>query len=611
MLELSNLELHNITDSLKTKQSYKVPTLKECFKIEDCAFISEVKEHQVFYSCTCTIDDSALICKACVKKCHQGPDHYTKLFDELDGNVICYCGRNRHVLDQKISNEAELKICYFSALFEKCVPKFYLKNIDSEGYHCLFCENFNEILENLKKDPNITKPTLTNLYVDVDPSCDMKLKCSYDQNHGKIISAINFLKLLNKTHTFPKNLKEEKDNNYLRKYLLEINYNIIDVLKINDIFYKDIIESDIKKDFFGQDPSHHSHATFIFTNSFFKYYEMAFFNCRLMENANYIVMKNFFEHLTTDELKIIMRTSINLINLDLDKPEVFPLLIENINNGFFIFFNCFYSFIYSYFTKYKVFFKTTTIINLTIVQRNYFLIECLDKINTNQNGIEQEEEVRVLKYWLEILPDLLLEYIERIISFKIYEFKVFNTNLSPHFYMIFKVFKFLIKYNLIPTTKIIRFLKFFEFVLQNNYKIFNKEDSDFIKIPKIDDLLKIVLFINLYNNDEIFINTFKNNGNCTSLKKFSFMADENNYLVEVSSKIFLLLLRTINFLNTESTKRKMIFEHTLIPKRQRKFYENNKSNYFIKILFELLIECQRKSNSYIYTFIYKNKYKLT
>ena len=107
---------------------------------------------------------------------------------------------------------------------------------------------------------------LINDYLDIPPEKDLNIKCSYINNSGKIVSTIQFLRLLNKINVFPNNSNEDTQNNYLKKYLIEINYNIIDVLNIDDIFYKDIIENDIKKEFLNQDPKN---CSFIFSNSFF------------------------------------------------------------------------------------------------------------------------------------------------------------------------------------------------------------------------------------------------------------------------------------------------------------------------------------------------------
>ena len=67
---------------LRERKTFKVKTFEEKFKIPKCAFISVEKKDHVFYSCTCTDDESALICKECVKYCHQGPGHITSKFDK-------------------------------------------------------------------------------------------------------------------------------------------------------------------------------------------------------------------------------------------------------------------------------------------------------------------------------------------------------------------------------------------------------------------------------------------------------------------------------------------------------------------------------------------------
>ena len=585
--------MNSLHNNLKSKKLWKVPTLSQSFKIEDCSFISDKKESQVYFFCSCTLDTSALICIKCISTCHKGEGHNSTLFNtSLDIKQECKCGKSLHKIEQKKNFQSlEPKVCMFKDLLKKCIPKFLLKtNERDEGldnnsgnieyltneYHCMFCEKFN-----YEKEINIEQYRFMN-----NKTEEKNIECSYLEKQGRIISVIKFLQQLDRVN-YPILSQEEENKNFLKKYLIEVNYNLIHYLEIDLIFEKDIIDNDIKSEFLHNSKN----STYIFSNIFFKYYQRSFFSSRLTENKNFIVTQDFFAKLSEKELIKIMQQSVNYIQLDLDKPELFNSLSENINNGFFIFYNNFYSFIYSFYTKYKIFFKTITILNLTLIQRYYFLLE--SKSNIEKLGFV--DEVDKFNTWLKLIPECLIEFIERIMSFKIHEYDIFQRALNSNIYLFFKVFKFLIKYNLIDRKVTQRFLKLFETILNYNCKNFLNKEKIFIVLPNLESLIKIVLLILLYHNDELCIQSFLNVKG-TIEGSFTFTNDDNNAVINMASKIFLHLLTILNFLNTrqESNKRVMIYEQLINKTHRSCLYNSNKANYLIKQIFELLVENERK-----------------
>ncbi len=603
--------------TLEERKAFVVKTFEERFEIPKCAFISVDPKDHVFYSCTCSADESSLICKECVKICHQGVGHNTSRFGKLEGTPICGCGDNHHEMEQKpnykediISNEN----CFFKNLLRANVPRFGIKSTNNQ-YHCYFCQKFNESGgEEVKIDKKLVFPVQFDDYKNFD--------CKIIQKSGRIQLTIKFMQQL-----FGMNERRDKsdyERNFIRKYLMDINYNSLAVLGIGEIFAKDIIENDIAK-FFKDNVNLKGELELIypiiFSNSFFIYVQKSLLSTQLLKNARFTIPFNFFKSLSNEKLKLIMLVSKDLVMYDDDKSDLFPQLQENMANGFFIFYNTFLSEIYSFYLKYKLIMRTVTITNLTLLQRNYFCIE--SKKNLAKLGTE--EELENFEYWLDIIPNGLIDYIERIQSFKIHTDNYFIPGLNQFTFMFFKTFKFFVKFNLIDDFTTVRFFKIVHQIFEHNLLVIHdqaakykqksqeeklktqetkpsaeveedEEEQMFIMLPKLDIIIETLFLTLLYQNDKICINQLMGESD-PHRRLFVFVNDNSNEMVYYAVKLYIQVLKFINYLKSIEhlpQPNKLLYEQSFNEKNLKNLYESKKINYLIKQVFELLIESKSK-----------------
>jgi len=260
-------------------------------------------------------------------------------------------------------------------------------------------------------------------------------------------------------------------------------------------------------------------------------------------------------------------------------------------------------------------FRTLTITNLTLIQRYYFLIES----KKNLLMMATEEEVKDLEYWLKIVPNGLIDFMERIQSFKIHTIDSFIDKLNPYIYLFFKVFKFLIKFNLIDDLTIVRFFSVVEQIFDYNMtcimhikKFFDPNELNnnklplFIRLPRLDIILEIMFLSLFYFNDKICMSQLLNK-DTNKNNKFVFIYDESNELIFSATTLFIVTLKFINYLkyvehinNPDNVKKSndygtlkntLIYEQLFNEKKNLKnMYDSHKINYLIKQVFELLIE---------------------
>ena len=601
--ELIPLNLPNQNESqdlsLSKKKEFNVKTFYQRFTIPRCAFISDKEEDQVFFSCSCTADESALVCNECVKICHNGPGHFTSKFHDFEGNPICACGDNKHEMEKRpnyLEAMEQNENCFFQKLIRTNIPRFKIKST-GENYKCYFCQKFNEQPD----DPEINS-SLVSVISWLDSA---KFQCHTQQKTGRIQLTIKFLQQFAGLVERGKK-KSNEEINFLRKYIMDINYNSLKVLGIDRIFQKDIIQNDIRK-FFLENVNAKGElellSPIIFSNSFFLYVINAFTASQLLPNSRYVIPFNFFcsenedkYKMSNDKLKLIMCVSKDLILFDDDKEDLFPQLIENMANGFFIFYNTFYHYVNSFYLKYKMMFRTTTIANLTILQRYYFLI----KSKENVKELGTKEEVRDFEYWLEVIPNGLIDFMERIQSFKIHSADQFIPGLNSSTFIFFKVFKFLVKFNLIDELAL---LKFFKIVLQIFEHNLNKigdshNEGEFIMIPSFDIILEIVFLTLLYHNDKICIASLLKEE--TNKKLFVYTNDNNNDILYACTNIFIVILKFINYLKANENQQnpiKFIFQQKFHDNLLKKNYDSHKINYIIKQIFELYIESSSRHST--------------
>jgi len=602
-------ESEELSFPLDEKKNFTVSSFEERFELFKCAYISDDIADHIFYSCTCMEDVSSLVCRECMFKCHQGLGHkHTKV--PITGKNLCNCGENNHKMKQKKDFEKNTDIiekCYFEKLLRFAVPRFKIRN--EKNFNCYLCHIFN--INDFKEMEEIDKASVTTVsFNDISSfHCSIPQECDEMQSAVKFME--QFIKMMEVNNKDPTEI-EGFDLYFLRKYLLDLNFNSLKVLEIDKIFAGDIIDHDLEE--FFENYKKEDKPENIFSNSYFDFYKKCFITSFFLKNSRYTSRFDFFDSIEQEKIKTMMSFSLDLIQFE-DDVDIWDTILENITNGFFLYYNCFYSSIYSFYLKYSIMFRTLTITNLTLIQRYYFLIES----KKNLLMMATEEEVKDLEYWLKIVPNGLIDFMERIQSFKIHTIDSFIDKLNPYIYLFFKVFKFLIKFNLIDDLTIVRFFSVVEQIFDYNMtcimhikKFFDPNELNnnklplFIRLPRLDIILEIMFLSLFYFNDKICMSQLLNK-DTNKNNKFVFIYDESNELIFSATTLFIVTLKFINYLkyvehinNPDNVKKSndygtlkntLIYEQLFNEKKNLKnMYDSHKINYLIKQVFELLIE---------------------
>ena len=278
-------------------------------------------------------------------------------------------------------------------------------------------------------------------------------------------------------------------------------------------------------------------------------------------------------------------------------------LIESVNEYFFSIYQ-FYIYIRNFFFKYNNNFNVFTILNMHIYQRKLYIYNCLDFARlylTRQEIPQYEFELAECKIALANLPDLYIDWYEKILNTNL--FKFFSEDLDVYVFF-FDCFTFLCKYDLLSdTTRIRLYTIIVEILLSNiekNIKSNGSKIKDFIYL-KLDKIFEIVYYGFCYYNDKIVLSKIskqtnqKTNFNCSD-KNYCYKNSENEEEKLLLSKIFTYSIENID----------LLFSQLNFVKDKRIKVNLSKINCIIKRLFDIFIGNKHTEESESYLLSIKN-----
>ncbi len=231
---------------------------------------------QIFYFCSCDIDQKEPKCKDCIENCHRG--HY--IVNSYEIEAICHCGLKFHEMNKYENEKIEgSEKCIFTELARiSKIPLIY-----KDSYHnchlCAFCLNFcykddKEIEETIIIHYKETSEKLLNNSYESNQSKsnqNISCECTHDNHKSqnkimKIFFEMFYYKndlnadgekifsLHEESINFKEDSKNSNPNTYLYSYnILNINSNennmiknkIISNFQLND--YNDMVEKKISQ----------------------------------------------------------------------------------------------------------------------------------------------------------------------------------------------------------------------------------------------------------------------------------------------------------------------------------------------------------------------------
>lgn len=114
---------------MKKNHDFKILTENEVIKVPNCSFFNENRVIQNYYFCQCSPTEFFPICEACTIKCHK--HHSPNL--KIEGIYDCQCGKCNHEITEEdehrfISKKSQLKTnCVFSSFTDFTINMGYKK----------------------------------------------------------------------------------------------------------------------------------------------------------------------------------------------------------------------------------------------------------------------------------------------------------------------------------------------------------------------------------------------------------------------------------------------------------------------------------------------------
>ena len=488
----------------------------DIIKVRDCTYSNDFKKPTTYFFCQCSDKQLYPICVACAKSCHK--EHSPTL--QMEGIYECECGKDNHNVSEK-NNETIFKRKNESS--NRCVfSKFYVNNtLSTKGFYYVKSKIINEKKDNEKIisiiDNNNNNNNNNKKYEILCATCaegckNLKLmslkKLSLIEEQQETDNNNLYCKC-NQHYEFSivnANLDFMSNYLYLERNILNLSLNTF--LKINEIntMYFETINEFINK----------LNNKSIDTTSALKEYYQFFSNLNIIKSLDLFVFikgkSSRYNHLSDNYVDLSLKDTIfKLISykpLDLDNKD-YEFCLTRINFSYFSFF----SLIKNFYQKTNYNYSLSSVLNMDIVQRyvlfynsNYFYkisnkylenIRINKKLNTNKFSSDMYDEyANALNEQYEFAIDK-----NELISFK--------GKLYYNIYHIYcKIFRFLIKYNLISRNVSIKFFKLSletivnHFDVNNGYSLHWSIHENNLESLKYEDT-KHNNITNDNNNDEI------------------------------------------------------------------------------------------------------------
>lgn len=427
-------------DELENLTKLKELPIKDILKVANCLYVNEAdnnnNNNSSWYICSCSIGDLSLICQECANSCHK--HHEGKvILDKFNlSNPVCKCGKFSHKIHEQLEKNYESYIenyrgrCFVSDLMKLSLNKGYYMN--ENHIICSFCYNsktchLNE-QEKFRFIPN------SHLSVEANFVC----KCS---NHEKEY----FLNFSTTTiHEIP-----------LKRYVSNINFNIFNRIPS---FRQNLFDTSNNK--IGENCKGVNEISKIYNEFSLLNLAEGFKKHKENYHRKYDYIKNYFDKLDVNKFFQNLRDH-NLTGKDKNYFYFQALLINMV----------FDIYIKSYYIKNNNLFSLDSIINMNPLQRNFFLIES-KKFNIytknlkngsfsqsfkEQNAVNltNEEFDNFVEFFIDSVLDFSDNYIKQIGT----QIQQSSSVLDRVFDVINRIFKFLIKYNLISNEKRFRFFE--------------------------------------------------------------------------------------------------------------------------------------------------------
>jgi len=600
---------------------------EQIIKNKECNLDCE-EENDNYYFCNCNLDTKFYICESCIKKCHSGH----KEISQIKGRFRCECGLRNHKIteEEKIKekklNEIEHNLCFWESFNEKeIIRKFY--KLQNKEIRCALCV-----------DLCIDK-TSEKILMEIQPENQIELKCECKKHRIFEMKNIN---------VEMSNINDEIANNSI----LNFNFNIfLYSKKFKGLFLdnKDSKQIEIKN---RKLTSEMKVEYFIeYRTSLFMH---IFKNYGINKISEFLHFKNCFkDSLNQDDLIYIISEE-RTKSIDL-KAKIMMNFDAYYETKIIFIFVLFEFFIKSHYKNNNNILNHFAISNFNIFQRKihlydskYFYKFTQKLLQNNPNNDRSDNEafnenfarVEYYKIFIKSLTESINIILESLIQFELSRenTKKYNNTIQTIIQLSIKMYKFLIKYNLIEKETKITYFKTLEDILikyvenytflesqipglfQKNYKkqaknISGKNRDQIEKILKEPDKQKIIqyeeeiqtfskdliflpaLIKTVYHfitqeNDEVFLENIKNEYKGKDLNNnYVFCGISYKYV----SKIFIYSLQLFMDCCYANDKENFFGTHVLV------------TDFYIKRIFDSILG---ENNSYIDSFKYfLNKYE--
>jgi len=470
--------------------------------------------------------------------------------------------------------------------------------IETDDNHSHKGHTKSQIFEDIEEDEDNAEKIITPFDADIGGP-DFTCRCPSDKftvYQSKFFFLTQFTELLYQKHKF---------YNFFQSYFLNFNFNLLENLNIKEFiknegtklkqYTRPLIENtsinnvrnrgnaDIKGE---EELSQENSQFFLLIIKCFNIF-------LLQESSRFLVPYDLFkkEFNLEDTANYnynyinILDNTINKLKLDgsTSQGDVNQNDSNDIKEAMFLIYFPFYLYIKSIYQKHKILIRTATILNMTIHQRNYFLIEskkALFKLQIPKADLDNFE------FFLKDIPERIVSTVEKLVKNKMSASSVNIPIPEDIMYFFIKILKFFIKYQILEDNKIIcrGLVAIYEMMLLNiqNYK----EDKDeilndkvkeisfskYFKIPSLDIIFEIVALTLLYHNDKI---SFKiiNDVEINKKDEYSFAYNEENEEIVLAARVFGYAFKIRNLSQKMSEYNERMEREALERENQEK--ENN------------------------------------
>jgi len=375
-----------------------------------------------------------------------------------------------------------------------------------------------------------------------------------DTKVSMYLSIITFFK------NFENMLSQNNEKNYFRRYFMDINFNVFKFLNLHDL-----LQNDYKriKSYVTNVPLNRITES----SEVFQFLISCFYIALLNENSRFVMpyklLRDKFDIVytkTRDDSQFLNLASIIIsyfikfkyLGDENNDPneKTKALSFNEIKEFFFFIFFIFETKVKTFFNEKRILFKMITIFNMTIFQRQYYLIDCVKneelKYKNGRNIMKSLRKFGKIFLLLVNALDFLLKHYISSTHKSTSKFKIPEETI----YFFIKIVKFLTKYNLFPYLNKSdpngEDLKFNCFNLINEIALNNinrnqegrLSPDDYIKLPSLKYLFDIVALTLTYHNDSLALEYFNTNSYDSEDTKFAYTFDHSNRVISEAVRLF-------------------------------------------------------------------------